>query len=188
MRVIAGRFRGRRLTVPRGSGTRPTADRVREALFSMLGDIEGETVLDLFAGTGALGIEALSRGAASVVFVERDRLALHALRANLAALGFDETGSEQPASVQVRAQDALKALDRAIAGGEIYDLVFLDPPYAQAANLGPSLALKLPKVLSQEGVTVVESDRRAPLAIGLPVRRQRRYGDTSITIHGGDER
>lgn len=181
MRVIAGRFGGRRLSAPRGAGTRPTADRVREALFSMLGPLEGISVLDLFAGTGALGIEALSRGAQRAVFVERDRRALSALRANLAALGLD------PAA-EVRPQDAFAALALAGAAGERYRLVFLDPPYAQAAAWGPKLAQALPEVLAPDGLVVVEADRRAPLAIGLPVRRQRRYGDTSITIHGSDER
>jgi 16S rRNA (guanine966-N2)-methyltransferase len=185
MRVIAGRFGSRRLTAPRGASTRPTADRVREALFSMLQSVEGDSVLDLFAGTGALGIEALSRGASSAVFVERDRSALHALRGNLAAL---DLSAESTPAARVRVVDAIKALDDAIADGETYDLVFLDPPYDQAAALGPSLARRLPKVLRQGALTVVESDRRSPLEIGLPVRRQRRYGDTSITIHGDDER
>jgi 16S rRNA (guanine966-N2)-methyltransferase len=209
MRVIAGRFRGRRLTAPRGSGTRPTADRVREALFSMLGEIEGASVLDLFAGTGALGIEALSRGAASAVFVERDPAALAALRANLAALGLQtpaEVGSpparagralpvtptggsahatadaEAP-QVEVRPQDVLVALGRAAKAGERYHLVFLDPPYSQAASLAPKLSQALLQVLAQGAQVVVESDRRAPLPLGLPVERQRRYRDTSITIH-----
>ncbi len=180
MRVIAGRFGGRRLIAPRGSGTRPTADRVREALFSMLGPIEGAHVLDLFAGTGALGIEALSRGAAAAVFVERDRDALLALNSNLAALGLQE-------AAQVRSRDALAAMADALARGETYDLVFLDPPYAQAQALGPRIGQDLPSLLSAGGTVVVEADRRAPLAIELPVRRQRRYGDTSITIHGSDE-
>jgi 16S rRNA (guanine966-N2)-methyltransferase len=184
MRVIAGRFGGRRLIAPRGSGTRPTADRVREALFSMLGPIEGAHVLDLFAGTGALGIEALSRGAAAAVFVERDRDALSALDANLAALGLQQAAGAQ---AQVRSRDALAALADALAHGERYDLVFVDPPYAQAQALGPRLAQDLPSLLAPGGTVVVEADRRAPLAIELPVRRQRRYGDTSITIHGGDE-
>jgi 16S rRNA (guanine966-N2)-methyltransferase len=184
MRVIAGRFGGRRLSAPRGAGTRPTADRVREALFSMLGPLEGLSVLDLFAGTGALGIEALSRGAASAVFVERDRLALTALHANLAALGLDPAAD---ASAEVRSQDAFAALASAAGSGERYDLIFLDPPYAQALAWGPKLAQALPEVLAAEGLVVVESDRRAPLSVGLPVRRQRRYGDTSITIHSGDE-
>ena len=89
MRVVAGEFKGRRLHAPRGAATRPTADRVREALFSMLGDVSGARVLDLYAGSGALGIEALSRGAESALFVERDRRALAALRRNLDAVGAD---------------------------------------------------------------------------------------------------
>ncbi|MGH2910993.1 MAG: RsmD family RNA methyltransferase, partial [Solirubrobacteraceae bacterium] len=105
MRVISGRFRGRRLTAPRGEKTtRPTSDRVREACFSMLGGLEGVIALDLFAGTGALGIEALSRGAERALFVERDTAALRALRANLDALGL--SGPQ----VEVRAGDALAAL------------------------------------------------------------------------------
>ncbi len=189
MRVIAGRYGGRRLVAPRGAGTRPTADRVREALFSMLGSIEGARVLDLFAGTGALGIEAISRGAGAAVFVERDRQALTALRANLAALRLlGERDDGDGPRVEVRARDALAALAEDIEHGRTYDLVFLDPPYAQAAHLGPRLAEMLPGVLSPEGLAVVEADRRAPLWIDLPLRRQRRYGDTSITIHGSDER
>jgi 16S rRNA (guanine966-N2)-methyltransferase len=105
LRVIAGRFGGRRLQAPKGRfTTRPTADRVREALFSILGEIDGGLVLDLFAGTGALGIEALSRGAERVVFVERDRSAIQALRANIATLGL--SGRE----AEVRMGDALSAV------------------------------------------------------------------------------
>lgn len=181
MRVIAGRFGGRRLTAPRGSRTRPTADRVREALFSMLGPLDGEAVLDLFAGTGALGIEALSRGAASATFVEREPRALAALRANLATL---ELG---PPLAQVRAEDALRALKQALGDGERYGLIFLDPPYESAATLAPSLAEALPALLAPRGRVIVESDRRSPLRLPLPLWRERRYGDTSIRIHGIDE-
>lgn len=184
MRVIAGRFGGRRLAAPHGSGTRPTADRVKEALFSMLGPVDGLIVLDLFAGTGALGIEALSRGAAKAVFVERDRAALAALRSNLAALGL----GQQIDAAQVRPLDAFMALDQAADAGETYDLIFLDPPYAKADAWRPKLAQALPKVLASGGVVVVENDRRTPLGLDMPVRRRRRYGDTSITIHSGDER
>lgn len=177
MRVIAGRFGGRRLAAPRGTGTRPTADRVREALFSMLGPLDGEAVLDLFAGTGALGIEALSRGAGRAVFVERGRDALASLRANLATLEL------QPPLAEVRAHDALSVLDQARVDGERYDLVFLDPPYESAQALARKLAIALPPLLSPRGQIVVESDRRTPLELPLPLRRERRYGDTSIRIH-----
>jgi 16S rRNA (guanine966-N2)-methyltransferase len=177
MRVIAGHLGGRRLKAPRGRHTRPTSDRVREALFAMLGALDGEGVLDLFAGTGALGIEALSRGAARAVFVERDAGAARVLTANLAALGIDEPAGE------VRRTGALAALQSARAARETYDLVFIDPPYSHAQDLGPELAAALPPVLGPAARIVVESDRRAPLELPLEVERQRRYGDTLITIH-----
>jgi 16S rRNA (guanine966-N2)-methyltransferase len=177
MRVIAGRLGGRELRAPPGRGTRPTAGRVREALFSMLGALEGDAVLDLFAGTGALGIEALSRGAARAVFVEHDGRAVRALRANLAALGL---GSEE---AQVRRQEALAALRAARRAGETYDLVLIDPPYRSARELAGELAGALLPLLAPRARVAVESDRRAPLVLELEVVRERRYGDTSITIH-----
>ncbi|MGA9876507.1 MAG: 16S rRNA (guanine(966)-N(2))-methyltransferase RsmD [Solirubrobacteraceae bacterium] len=177
MRVIAGRLGGRRLTAPPGRGTtRPTSDRVREALFSMLGELDGAVVLDLFAGTGALGIEALSRGAERVVFVERDRAALRALRENLARLGLAEP------EARMRAGDALAALRAARKRGETYDLVFVDPPYAHTRDLGDELSALLPGLLAPGARVVVESDRRAPAELPLRVVQQRRYGDTTITI------
>jgi len=177
MRVIAGSLGGRRLKAPAGRRTRPTSDRVREALFAMLGEVSGAVVLDLFAGTGALGIEALSRGAGRAVFVERDPAAIGALRANLEALGL-------PAEVaEVRRTDALKALQAAREGKETYDLLFIDPPYGQALDWGPELSAALPRLLAHGARIVVESDRRAPLPLEVEVERQRRYGDTTITIH-----
>jgi 16S rRNA (guanine966-N2)-methyltransferase len=177
MRVIAGRFGGRRLKAPRGRATRPTSDRVREALFSVLGELQGANVLDLFAGTGALGIEALSRGAATVVFVERDAGAARALRHNLQALEI------QPPEAELRRGDALGALRSACDRAEKYDLVFIDPPYRRAPDWGPQLSALLPQVLGPAARVVVESDRRAPLELGMDIEHQRRYGDTSITIH-----
>jgi 16S rRNA (guanine966-N2)-methyltransferase len=178
VRVIAGRFRGRRLKAPRGEKTtRPTSDRVREACFSMLGDLDGAVVLDLFAGTGALGIEALSRGAERAVFVERDAAALRVLRANLDALGLSG------AQAEVQAGDALTALRTAREGGETYDLVFVDPPYSRAGALEGKLGPVLGDLLAEGARVVVESDRRAPLRLPLVVERERRYGDTVITIH-----
>src|SRR5262249_21730338 len=141
MRVIAGRFGGRRLRAPRGTVTRPTSDRVREALFAMLTDVDGASVLDLFAGTGALGIEALSRGAATAVFVERDPGAVRALRANLSALALD------PTTAVVRSADALAALRSAKGRQETYDLVFIDPPYARARAWGPELSALVQSLL-----------------------------------------
>ncbi|HEX4187627.1 MAG TPA: 16S rRNA (guanine(966)-N(2))-methyltransferase RsmD [Solirubrobacteraceae bacterium] len=175
--MIAGRLGGRRLKAPRGRSTRPTSDRVREALFSMLGPIDGARVLDLFAGSGALGIEALSRGAASVVFAERDAGAAAALQANLTSLAIG------PPEVELRRGDALRALQSARERGETYDLVFIDPPYRRAPDWGPELSALLPPLLAPAARVVVESDHRLQLELDIDVELQRRYGDTSITIH-----
>jgi 16S rRNA (guanine966-N2)-methyltransferase len=184
MRVIAGRLGGRRLVAPRGAArTRPTSDRVREATFSILGDLTGARVLDLFAGTGALGIEALSRGAERSVFVEQERLALRALRLNLSSLRLG------PPLAELRAGDALAALALARERGEAYDLTFVDPPYGAARELGEPLSASLPAVLSPGARVVAESDRRRPLRLtGLTPLTQRRYGDTLIAIysHGSE--
>lgn len=174
MRVVAGAHGGRRLVAPAGSATRPTADRVREALFSVLGDVSGARVLDLFAGSGALGIEALSRGAAQATFVDRSARAASAVRANLDALGL---------AAEVRRQDARAFLRNARAAQREYDLVFLDPPYRVATGLGRELSEALAPVLSGRARLVCESDRRAPLALELPLDDERRYGDTLIRIH-----
>jgi 16S rRNA (guanine966-N2)-methyltransferase len=190
MRVIAGQLGGRRLRAPDGRVTRPTSDRVREAVFAMLGDVEAACVLDLFAGTGALGIEALSRGAKHAVFVERDAAVVRVLKGNLEALGIEQDTAE------VRRADALAALRAASEREETYDLVFIDPPYGrarpassaseapiQAERWGPELSALLPALLSPGARVVVESDRRAPLGLDMAFDRQRRYGDTLITIH-----
>ena len=177
MRVVAGRFGGRTLSAPRGRGTRPTSDRVREALFSILGpaSVEDARVLDLFAGSGALGIEALSRGAAQAAFVDSSAAAVAALRRNLGALGVE---------AEVRRQDALAYLRSASRDARQYDLVFLDPPYRHANALGPELSTALGPVLAPGARVVAESDRRAPLDLDLTPLDERRYGDTLIRIHG----
>jgi 16S rRNA (guanine966-N2)-methyltransferase len=181
MRVIGGRLGGRRLRAPRGSATRPTSDKVREALFALLGDVAGARVLDLFAGTGALGIEALSRGAAHALFVERDERALRALRENLRSL---KLGA---AEAEVRAADALAALRSARGRSETYDLVFIDPPYGRARELEADLVELLPPLLASGARVVAESERRAPLRLALPLERERSYGDTSIRIHSHEQ-
>jgi 16S rRNA (guanine966-N2)-methyltransferase len=181
MRVIAGRYGGRRLRAPAGAATRPTSERVREAVFSMLGPLDGAGVLDLFAGSGALGIEAISRGAAQAIFVERAAGPREILAANLEALGLG-----RPTAI-VRGGDARPELRAAAARGEVFDLVFLDPPYRQADVLGPALAGPLAAVLAPGARVVCESDRRLPLELGLPLERERRYGDTLIRLHGRGE-
>ncbi len=174
MRVVAGALRGRRITAPPGRETRPTSDRVREALFAILGDLAGLRVLDLFAGSGALGIEALSRGAASAVFVERAPRVAEVVRGNLAALGLE---------ARVVRADARAHLRDASARADAYDLVFLDPPYRDAAAWGRELSAALEAVLAPRARVVSESDRRAPLDLTLPLADERRYGDTLIRIH-----
>ena len=136
------------------------------------GAVDGARVLDLFAGSGALGIEALSRGAASAAFVDSDPAAVRAIRTNLEALD---------ATADVRRADVRAALRRARAAGEQYDLVFLDPPYRLAAGLGLSEALA--PLLASGAVVVAESDRRAAIPLDLPLLDERRYGDTLIRIH-----
>jgi len=150
---------------------------VREALFSLLGDMDGLVVLDLFAGSGALAVEAISRGARRAVLVERSPAALAALRGNLTALGLDRGEAE------IRRAHALTALRGARSAGETYDLVFLDPPYRSAPALGGDLSQLLPPVITDGARVICESDRRAPLELDLPRADQRRYGDTVITIH-----
>jgi 16S rRNA (guanine966-N2)-methyltransferase len=177
MRVIGGSLGGRRLKSPPGRQTRPTSERVREAVFSMLADVSGARVLDLYAGTGALGIEALSRGAARAVFVERDAAAARVLRENLRALGLGEERAE------VRRGEALAVLESARKAQETYDLLFIDPPYSRARDWQEQLAAGIPPVLAPDARVVVESGRRAQLELPVAVERERRYGDTSITIH-----
>ncbi|HEX8381610.1 MAG TPA: 16S rRNA (guanine(966)-N(2))-methyltransferase RsmD [Allosphingosinicella sp.] len=169
MRIIAGQWRGRPLVAPKGQDTRPTADRVREALFSMLasrlGSFEGLRVADLFAGSGALGLEALSRGAAHCVFVENDRRAADAIRANIAALG---------ASGEVLARSAEHAALPAPA-----DLAFLDPPYG--SGLAPAVLAKLS--VAPGGWVSVETGRTETVAAaGYEVDDERNYGKAKITL------
>jgi 16S rRNA (guanine966-N2)-methyltransferase len=174
LRITGGRLAGRRLTVPRGE-VRPTADRVRESLFARLGDLTGKHVLDLFAGSGALGFEALSRGATRVVFADRSTTVLATLRSNaerLAVLDF----------VELRRGDA-QAVLRRLAGSGPFDLVFLDPPYA-SDQLAVSLReLAAGALLAPDALVVTETDRRHPpgAVAGLATLDERRYGDTLIT-------
>jgi 16S rRNA (guanine966-N2)-methyltransferase len=174
VRIIAGTHGGRELTAPKGRATRPTSDRVREALFSILGDIDGLRVLDLFAGSGALGIEAVSRGAAQATLVDSAGPAIAAIRRNLDALGLD---------VEVVRQPAARFLQAASRDGRQYDLVFLDPPYRHASTLGRELTSALTPILALDARVVAESDRRDPLGLELALLDERRYGDTLIQIH-----
>jgi 16S rRNA (guanine966-N2)-methyltransferase len=148
---------------------------VREAVFSILGSVGGLTVLDLFAGSGALGIEALSRGAAEATLVDVAPAAIDAIKGNLDRLKLTAT---------VRQGDALMFLERARARAPHYDLVFVDPPYRHAGVLGGLLSSSLPPVLGPDARVLTESDRRAPLMLELALLDERRYGDTLIRIYG----
>lgn len=179
MRVIAGTHRGRSLLAPTGRATRPTTDRVREALFSILGPVQALRVLDLYAGTGALGIEALSRGASRAVFVESSRHAVLALRQNLATLGLDT-------HAVLLSQPAEKCVPRIAAEGP-FDLVFCDPPWAQMSQ---ALALLsqfagTPWLTATARVVVEHSSKQNSLPELLPAfpfLSARHWGDTAISI------
>jgi 16S rRNA (guanine966-N2)-methyltransferase len=180
MRVIAGALGGRSLVAPKGHATRPTSDRVREALFSVLGDVKGTSVLDLYAGTGALGIEALSRGASRAVFVENGRPALEALRRNLDTLDLH-------ASSVVLSTPVLRAV-RGLSSRGPFDLVFVDPPYANLAEAVQALEQLVDQHLcSDEARVVLEHASRdaGPDLKGLTRQATRRYGDTSLSLYSG---
>lgn len=172
--MIAGLYRGRTLFAPRGRTTRPTSDRVREALFSILADVRDLAVLDLFAGSGALAIEALSRGARCATLVDSSPGAIAAIRRNLDALSIE---------AEVVRADAVAWCEQAKRRARQYDLVFLDPPYRHSERLAAPLTAALDGALAPGARVVAESDRRHPLELGLPLLDERRYGDTLIRIH-----
>lgn len=172
--MIGGTYGGRSLVAPRGSATRPTSDRVREAVFSILGGVEGARVLDLFAGSGALAIEALSRGAREATLVDSAAAAIDVIRRNLAALEIEAEVVRQPVG---------RFLQRARRDARQYDLVFVDPPYRHADLLGRELTAALGPLLLAGARVLTESDRRHPLTLDLELVDERRYGDTLIRIH-----
>jgi 16S rRNA (guanine(966)-N(2))-methyltransferase RsmD len=176
MRIIAGTHRGHTIHAPPGLGTRPTSDRVRESIFNIVGPLDGAQVLDLYAGSGAMGLEALSRGAARATFVERDGDAVRTIERNLDKLRLKAT---------VVRQDALTALAREAGTGRKYDLVLLDPPYDMYADLQPQLARYLPAVLAEDGLLVVETDARVEPELPLTLRTSRKYGSVRVTVYEG---
>lgn len=182
MRVVTGKARGRKLSVPAGRDVRPTSDRVREAVFSSLGErVPGARVLDLFAGSGALGIEALSRGATRAVFVEKTGAALSAVRSNLEVTGLEDLAT-------VLARDAFAALRGLRRANERFDLVFLDPPY-DAGLLERALDSIASGGLLAEGGAIV-AEHRISLKIdaprGLRTRTRKSYGGTAVTTFERD--
>jgi len=169
VRVVAGEFRGRRLKTPSGTAVRPTSDRAREALFSILGDISGYEVCDLFCGTGALGIEALSRGARHVVLVDDDT---SPVQANVDSLDLSER-------VDVMRRDALEYLGTA---SSTFDLILCDPPYTLAARVARDLEKLVPSRLREGGRLVTESPARTPMELNLTLDDDRTYGEASLRI------
>ncbi len=180
MRVIAGELGGRQLVAPRGWKVRPTSDRAREAIFSVLGDrVSDARVLDLYCGTGALAIEALSRGAARATLVDRDT---RAALGNVERLGLSER-------VELVRADVARWLEKRQGGKDepIFDLVFIDAPYRLADRVGQELDSQMPGLLSEGGRAIVESGARRPLRIdSLPRLRQRRYGASDVSIYGSE--
>jgi len=176
VRIIAGSHKGTRIFAPKGMETRPTGDRVREAAFNLLGPgaTEEATVLDLFAGSGAMGLEALSRGAAQATFVESDREACRTINRNLDKLGLD--------NATVLCQDALTALRSDVRAGARYDLVFVDPPYRRFSSLQNALIEHLPELLAPGGTLIVETAAGEEPELPLTKRTSRRYGSARLTV------
>jgi 16S rRNA (guanine966-N2)-methyltransferase len=174
VRIIAGTRKGHRIVAPKGLATRPTGDRVREAAFNLIGPVADATVLDLFAGSGAMGLEALSRGARRCVFVENAGAAARAIEANLEHLRL--TGAI------VLRRDAIGVLREEAAAGRRYDLVLADPPYEEWTELEPRLAAALPAVLAPDGLAVVETPAKVEPQLPLDLVTSRRYGSARITV------
>jgi 16S rRNA (guanine966-N2)-methyltransferase len=177
VRIIAGERRGARISAPKGLATRPSGDRTREAAFNLIGPVDDAAVLDLFSGSGAMGLEALSRGARRCVFVESDRAACAVIRANLEKLRL--TGAI------VLCQDAFQALREERAAGRHYDLIVVDPPYDAWPELEPRLADALPPLLTDDGLLVAETSSRLEPTLPLNVVTSRRYGSARITLFTG---
>jgi 16S rRNA (guanine966-N2)-methyltransferase len=174
VRIIAGSRKGHRITAPRGRDTRPTGDRVREAAFNLIGPVDGAAVLDLFAGSGAMGLEALSRGAESATFVEADPHAATAIQDNLDRLRL--TGA------RIVREDAVRALAAEGSAGRKYDLVLVDAPYDLYPELQPMLARYLPQVLAEDALVVVETSARVSPELPLDERTSRAYGSARLTL------
>jgi len=171
VRIIAGSRRGAKIAAPKGLATRPTGDRVREAAFNLIGPVDEATVLDLYAGSGAMGLEALSRGAASATFVESDKAACRAIEQNLEKLKLTGARVVCADAVWTMRQDA-----------RTYDLVLVDPPYEAWAELEKPLANALPRLLAPDGLVVIETSSRVEPELPLALRTSRRYGSARLSL------
>lgn len=175
MRIVAGSRKGHRIEAPRGVVTRPTGDRVREAVFSIVGSVQGATVLDLFAGSGAMGLEALSRGAARADFVESDAKACRVISENAAKLGLADVA-------RVVRSDVVRALRNTANRGTRYDLVLVDAPYDEWPRLEAPVGELLPEVVANGGLVVVETSSKVEPDLPLALVTSRRYGSARITV------
>jgi 16S rRNA (guanine966-N2)-methyltransferase len=175
IRIVAGSMRGRRITVPEGGAVRPTGERVREAVFDVLGPVAGLNAVDLFAGTGAFGLEAISRGAKSCVFVEADATVAELLRRNIVALGC-------PGACEVMNADYLGAAEALCRRGRRFDLLFVDPPYRILAEVEIALAPLVSSLSTPDGVVVSEGPRSLRPTFGQSVVFDREYGGTRVTM------
>jgi 16S rRNA (guanine(966)-N(2))-methyltransferase RsmD len=181
MRIIAGEYKARRIEMPRGADIRPTSDKVREALFNMISKrVEGASVLDLFAGSGSLGIEALSRGAASAVFIDKDKRCVDCIKGNVSGLGIDR------ARCEIYRNDAFRALEKLGQTKRRFDLVFLDPPYHEGALRKSLIYLCNYDILNTQNLVVAEHFKKDDMPDDLECLtacRKARYGDTALTFY-----
>lgn len=180
LRIVSGSLGGRRLRTPRGSAVRPTADKVRQALFNILGDLEGLSILDLFAGSGAISFEALSRGAKHATLVERGRPSLEAIEDNAASLGIP------PEAIEILRMPVERALERLARSARRFDRIFADPPYADAPTLHQEVLREALTLLEPGGLVVLEHSRRdtPPIAPpGLRMTQSRGYGETALSFY-----
>jgi 16S rRNA (guanine(966)-N(2))-methyltransferase RsmD len=179
MRIISGTSKGKRLATPKGQALRPTSDRVKESIFNILGGVvEKKVVLDLFAGTGNLGIEALSRGAKRVVFVERGREAMRLIKSNLAQCGMVTVSEIMP-------KDVIRAIGVLHQRREAFDLILMDPPYEKGLIEKTLWKLQSHRIYHDDSILIIEHDRREPLPAeldGWNLIRQRKIGDTLISF------
>ena len=180
MRIIAGQYKGRTIKTLKGRKVRPTSDRVREAIFSILGDhVSGARVLDLFAGSGALGLEALSRGGEFVLFIEKDPKVVGVIKSNIRALRAGER-------TDIWSADVTSALRRLKAGGQLFDLVFLDPPYRKKIAEEILKFLGKGEILNDDAIVVAEHESDLTLADSygcLELYSRKTYGDTSVSFY-----
>jgi 16S rRNA (guanine966-N2)-methyltransferase len=174
VRIVAGSRKGHRISAPKGVVTRPTGDRVREAVFNIVGPVDEARVLDVFAGSGAMGLEALSRGASRAVFVENDRDACRVIQQNLEKLRL--TGAV------VLCLEAVRALREEAARGHRYDLILVDTPYEEWDRYAGPLADLLPQLLDEDGLAVLETSERIEPELPLALQTSRRYGSARITV------